>query len=139
LIILSKLDTSANTFLFSNAIHLPTDFPHRVLFSEYQSTALSSSNNRSKSVQTTDNGDHDISTFTERLKSQGFVIHDVVGDGNCLFRTIADQIEGDEHQHRKYRQIAVNHLAKYKAHFQAFMDKTEDINSYLNKMKLDGT
>jgi len=73
------------------------------------------------------------------MKSQGFVIHDVVGDGNCLFRAIADQIEGDEHQHRKYRQIAVNHVAKYEAHFQGFMDKTEDINNYLNKMKFDGT
>jgi len=49
------------------------------------------------------------------MKSQRFAIYDIVGDGNCLFRAIADQIEGDEHQHRKYRQIAVDHMAKYKA------------------------
>jgi len=73
------------------------------------------------------------------MKSQGFVIHNVVGDGNCLFRAIADQIESDEHLHREFRQIPVNHVAIYKAYMQAFIDETEDIDSYLNKMKLDGT
>ncbi len=28
---------------------------------------------------------------------------DVEGDGNCLFRSIADSIEGDEKYHLKYR------------------------------------
>jgi len=30
-------------------------------------------------------------------------------------------------------------MAKYETHFQGFMDRIEDINNYLNKMKLDGT
>jgi OTU domain-containing protein 3 len=34
------------------------------------------------------------------------------GDGNCLFRAIADQLEGNESHHQKYREMAVDHILK---------------------------
>ena len=32
------------------------------------------------------------------------------GDGNCLFRSVADQIEGNENNHAFYRKSAVKNL-----------------------------
>lgn len=39
-------------------------------------------------------------------------MRDVKGDGNCLFRSIADQIDGDEDMHGIYRNIAVEYIDK---------------------------
>lgn len=33
---------------------------------------------------------------------------EVKGDGNCLFRSISDQIEGNDINHQFYRKAAVN-------------------------------
>ena len=33
---------------------------------------------------------------------------EVKGDGNCLFRSISDQIEGTDSNHKFYRKAAVN-------------------------------
>lgn len=34
--------------------------------------------------------------FAEQLKGFGLVLRDIQGDGNCMFRSIADQLEGHQ-------------------------------------------
>lgn len=56
------------------------------------------------------------------------------GDGNCLFRTIADQLEGNEKLHQKYRQEAVAYMMsteETKGFFGAFIEDDETLDQYL--------
>lgn len=43
------------------------------------------------------------SEFDKQIKELGIELRDVGGDGNCLFRSVADQVDGDESLHRIYR------------------------------------
>ena len=52
-------------------------------------------------------------------------------DGNCLFRSIADQLEGNEKLHRKYRQEAVDFIEINKNDFAPFIEDDETIDHYL--------
>ncbi len=53
------------------------------------------------------------------------------GDGNCLFRSIADQLEGKEKLHMKYRQEAVDHIEQNKDQYSPFIEDDETIDQYL--------
>jgi len=66
-------------------------------------------------------------------------MRDVDGDGNCLFRSIADQIEGVEANHRKYRDMGVQHMKDNKDFFKFFLDEKEDFDKYLKDMDENGT
>ena len=65
---------------------------------------------------------------------------EVDGDGNCLFRAIADQIEGDEEKHEAFRADCVEYIENNKEHYKMFLDDdTEDIDEYLNNMRTNTT
>lgn len=61
------------------------------------------------------------------------------GDGNCLFRSVADQLEGNEKLHRKYRQDAIDHITAHQDDFSPFIEDDETIDQYLSDMQKDGT
>ena len=73
--------------------------------------------------------------FLTYLNSQGFVVNHIIGDGNCLFRSIADIIVGDQEKHSRYRRLAVQHISAHQNHFEGFLTSAEDtIPKYLEKM-----
>ena len=41
--------------------------------------------------------------FNQELKVLGLKLRDVGGDGNCLFRSISDQVDGNETTHNFMR------------------------------------
>jgi OTU domain-containing protein 3 len=45
--------------------------------------------------------------FSKQMEDLGLRIKEVKGDGNCLFRSVSDQVEGCENNHHFYRQSAV--------------------------------
>lgn len=49
------------------------------------------------------------------------------GDGNCLFRSIADQLEGDESLHMNYRIEAVQYILNNKDIYIPFIEDDETI------------
>ncbi len=49
----------------------------------------------------------DLMKFRQQLADFGVAIKEVGGDGNCLFRSLADQVEGLEDRHATYRQRIV--------------------------------
>ncbi len=55
----------------------------------------------------------DLAKFSTQLAVFGLKIKEVKGDGNCLFRTIADQMEGDENKHLEYRKQIVRLSCRY--------------------------
>eukprot|EP00349_Pseudokeronopsis_sp_Brazil_P012307 CAMPEP_0202977750 /NCGR_PEP_ID=MMETSP1396-20130829/84437_1 /ASSEMBLY_ACC=CAM_ASM_000872 /TAXON_ID= /ORGANISM="Pseudokeronopsis sp., Strain Brazil" /LENGTH=52 /DNA_ID=CAMNT_0049716559 /DNA_START=199 /DNA_END=357 /DNA_ORIENTATION=- len=52
----------------------------------------------------------------------------MTGDGNCLFRSIAYQLEGNEKLHAKYRQAAVDFITANKDDFAPFVEDDETID-----------
>jgi len=64
---------------------------------------------------------------------------DVTPDGNCLFRSVCDLIEGKEDNHSFYRELAISFVSNNKDAFLKFLAESEDINSHVQNMKKDGS
>ena len=79
-----------------------------------------------------------MAKFRLQLAQYGLRLKEMVGDGNCLFRSIADQLEGNEKLHRKYRQEAVDYLEQNKEHYAPFIEDDETIDQYIADMSRDG-
>lgn len=72
--------------------------------------------------------------FAENLKSKkGFVIKKMAEDGNCLFRSIADQIYGDPEMHDQVRSRCMDYMYAEREHFSQFV--TEDITAYIQRKR----
>ena len=80
-----------------------------------------------------------FNSFQEYLKQKDITMRDVDGDGNCLFRSIADQIEGNEDNHRVYRDISIKYMTEHKDYFTLFLDEDENIDEYIKDMQDNGT
>ncbi len=77
--------------------------------------------------------------YQEILNKKGVYMRDVQSDGNCLYRAVADQIEGSEKDHKKYRENVVSYLTQHKDYFKMFLLDTEDIDSYIRHQSKDGS
>jgi OTU domain-containing protein 3 len=60
------------------------------------------------------------------------------GDGNCLFRSVADQIEGNENNHYFYRTSAIDYMEENQDHFKFFIEDDRSFEDYIKEMKKDG-
>lgn len=79
--------------------------------------------------------------FRRQLASLGLVSRPIKDDGNCLFRSISDFIDGDEElMHEDYRNFAVEYMRKYGRHFSKFLTDTEasQFDEYLDRMSILG-
>lgn len=56
----------------------------------------------------------ETSRFSTQLRLLGLRIKDVPGDGNCLFRALADQMVGDESFHFEYRKDVVKYMIEHR-------------------------
>lgn len=66
-------------------------------------------------------------------------MRDVEGDGNCLFRAVADQLEGDEALHEKYRVLAADQILANKAYYSMFVEEDYDFDLYITSIYENGT
>ena len=63
-----------------------------------------------------------------------------LGDGNCFFRAVSDQLNKHERNHLKLRTAAVNHIAINRDYFSAFLTSdNNNMEQYIRRMKRDGT
>ncbi|XP_021274700.1 OTU domain-containing protein 3 isoform X6 [Herrania umbratica] len=81
----------------------------------------------------------DISRLRAQLDALGLQIIQVTADGNCFFRALADQLEGDEEQHGKYRSMVVQYIAKNREMFEPFIEDDVPFDEYCQSMEKDGT
>ncbi|GAV80931.1 OTU domain-containing protein [Cephalotus follicularis] len=81
----------------------------------------------------------DISQFRAQLDALGLKIIQVTADGNCFFRALADQLEGDEDEHGKYRSMVVQYIAKKREMFEPFIEDDVPFDEYCQSMEKDGT
>uniref|UniRef100_A0A7S4PQM5 OTU domain-containing protein n=1 Tax=Guillardia theta TaxID=55529 RepID=A0A7S4PQM5_GUITH len=80
----------------------------------------------------------DLCTQRQKLKELGLRIKIIEGDGNCLFRAIADQLHGDESLHHREREKTVNYMEDHKDQFACFMDESESFEDYCSRMRENG-
>ncbi|KAL0856605.1 hypothetical protein Bca101_061758 [Brassica carinata] len=81
----------------------------------------------------------DLSQFRAQLDSLGLKIIQVTADGNCFFRSLADQLEGNEDEHSKYRSMVVQYIVKNREMFEPFIEDDVPFEDYCKTMDDDGT
>ncbi|GAB4859803.1 OVARIAN TUMOR DOMAIN-containing deubiquitinating enzyme 6 [Ancistrocladus abbreviatus] len=66
---------------------------------------------------------------------KGLEVKRMVGDGNCLFRAVADQVYGDSEAHDLTRQMCIDYMERERDHFSEFI--TEGFTSYCKRKRRD--
>ncbi|KAL5556961.1 hypothetical protein UlMin_039197 [Ulmus minor] len=93
-----------------------------------------------KQPQTKKQGKQAVSSqFREQLDALGLKIIEVTADGNCFFRALADQIEGNEEEHMKYRHMVVQYIMNNREMFEPFIEDEVPFDEYCQSMDKDGT
>lgn len=65
----------------------------------------------------------------------GYYVRNILGDGNCFFRAVADQLP--EYEHNILREMAVNHIRSNPDFYRvSFTD--ESMEQYTDRMERDG-
>ena len=77
----------------------------------------------------------------QKLSILGLQQVKTLGDGNCFFRAVSDQLNKHERDHLKLRTAAVNHIAINRDYFSPFLtsDNNNNMEQYIRRMKRDGT
>ena len=89
---------------------------------------------------------HDDDAFRKTLLAQGsFSINEMAADGNCLFRSLSDQLFGDYgNRHDVIRQNVCSFLEDNEEEFAVFLlldehdEDVADFDTYVGRMKEDG-
>lgn len=75
----------------------------------------------------------------EQLRALGLVMKPVQGDGNCLFRALADQLDGDERHHATHRAQICAYMRQHEADFAPFVEDDVDFATHMRALEEDGT
>ncbi|KAI0027132.1 hypothetical protein K488DRAFT_74786 [Vararia minispora EC-137] len=70
-----------------------------------------------------------------QLRPLGLYAADTVGDGNCLFRALSDQLYGTEARHAQLRQDICAWIEQHKARYAPFVDDERGIDVHLRCMR----
>lgn len=77
------------------------------------------------------------SAFNAQLRPFGVCLRSIGGDGNCLFRALADQMSGSQERHAEYRAAVVDYMRRHPADFAPFVWETT-FDQYCAKMARGG-
>jgi hypothetical protein len=80
-------------------------------------------------------GSDDARELSAILSQSGLTVHIMDGDGNCLFRSIADQVAGDAELHMVIRSRIMRYIKANGDHFRLFMEDDEDFDAYIERME----
>lgn len=72
------------------------------------------------------------------LSQLGMTILHVSGDGNCMFRSIADQLTGDDENYEVFRVKILDYIVEHKDYFALFMEDDENMDDYITRMRDNG-
>ena len=68
-----------------------------------------------------------------------FHLQNVENDGNCLYRAIADQLEGSQSVWEKYKNLALHHIEENKSLFEGVCKiEYQNVEQYLQKARKTG-
>ncbi|CAE6526100.1 unnamed protein product [Rhizoctonia solani] len=77
--------------------------------------------------------------LTAQLRSMGLYAAPTLGDGNCLFRALSDQIYGTPNEHLVLRKDICAFMAAHKERFEAFVDDDRSWEQHISAMRNNGT
>ncbi|KAI0790173.1 hypothetical protein BC629DRAFT_1512085 [Irpex lacteus] len=77
--------------------------------------------------------------LTEQLRALGLYAASTLGDGNCLFRALSDQLYGTDTYHRKLRQEICDWIEGHKARYEPFVEDERGLAVHLQCMRQQGT
>uniref|UniRef100_H2XX74 OTU domain-containing protein 3 n=1 Tax=Ciona intestinalis TaxID=7719 RepID=H2XX74_CIOIN len=83
--------------------------------------------------------DENYAGFSNQLATLGLTLKDIPGDGNCLFRALADQLEGNSRRHLHHREETVRYMVEHRADFEPFVEDDCSFNDHVYKLRKDGT
>jgi len=81
----------------------------------------------------------DFAKFQKQMELSGLTIKDVAGDGNCLFRAIADQMVDDPQQHADFRKKIMDFVEAQRDAFEPFVEDDIPFETYLSDMRKNGS
>lgn len=76
--------------------------------------------------------------FAANLAAVGLEIKHMEGDGNCMFRSLSDQLKDDASKHFLFREKIMSYIEENREHFSLFMEDDEPFDDYLARMKTSG-
>lgn len=76
--------------------------------------------------------------FCDTLRKDNWNIRYMASDGNCLFRSLADQFYKDVELHSAVRSLVVQYISNHRDHFANFMEDDESIDDYMDRMRFVG-
>jgi ribosomal protein L9 len=65
--------------------------------------------------------DHETRLLNEELSQIGLTIKEIFGDGNCLFRSVSDQINNDQEDYNIIRHKTMDYIKQNKTDFEHFI------------------
>lgn len=87
--------------------------------------------------------DENFNDFSNQLSKLGLELRDITGDGNCCFRALSDQMQGNESHHLEYRKRVCQYMKQNKEEFEPFVaalfdeDDDDQFKKLSNIKKLD--
>ena len=76
--------------------------------------------------------------LTEQLRALGLYAAPTLGDGNCLFRALSDQLYGTESYHSRLRKDICDWIAEHKERYAPFVDDERGLEVHLQCMRQQG-
>ena len=91
---------------------------------------------REKRMQQKDHEDDydDCNQLNNQLLSLGLTLKIIPGDGNCLFRALGDQLNGDIHKHMKHRGDVVQFMKDNRDDFEPFVEDDISFDDHLRNL-----
>ncbi|KAH7924401.1 cysteine proteinase [Leucogyrophana mollusca] len=77
--------------------------------------------------------------LTEQLRSLGLYAANTLGDGNCLFRALCDQLYGSPSQHLQLRKDICDWIESHSQRYEPFCEDERGLSAHLRCMREQGT
>ncbi|KAG5732471.1 hypothetical protein E4T56_gene13875, partial [Termitomyces sp. T112] len=77
--------------------------------------------------------------LTTQLRALGLYAADTLGDGNCLFRALSDQLYGTPSRHSELRQRICDWIARHRERYSPFVEDERGLETHLRCMRENGT
>lgn len=65
-----------------------------------------------------------------QLSTHGLTVREMTADGNCLFRALSDQLEGNTRNHLLHRRAVVQYIRDHRGDFEPFIEDNQQFDNY---------
>ncbi|KAF9221775.1 cysteine proteinase [Gyrodon lividus] len=83
--------------------------------------------------------EHNTQLLTEQLRSLGLYAAHTLGDGNCLFRALSDQLYGTPSNHLQLRRDICDWIETHSQRYEPFCEDERGLSAHLQCMNEQGT